>query len=70
MAVSKRLALDSNVLFDRGSGEPFAKSFCEHFQQYGFSLEAPPTVIAELDYFRSRGTDEEQRLAEIALLRI
>lgn len=68
MAVSKRLALDTNVLLDRANGEVFAKSFCEQFQRYGFSLEVPPTVIAELDYFRSKGADEEQRLAEIALL--
>jgi hypothetical protein len=68
MAVSKRLALDANVLFDRANQEPFAKDFCDLFQKHGFSLEIPPTVIAELDYFRVNGTGEEQRAAQIALL--
>src|SRR5260370_36966704 len=68
MAVSKRLALDTIVLFDRANQEPFAEEFCELFRRNGFSLEIPPTVIAELDYFRSSGIDEEQRAAEIALL--
>lgn len=68
MAVSKRLALDANILFDRANQEPFAKEFCEAFQRNGFSLEVPPTVIAELNYLQHNGTDEEQRAAKIALL--
>src|SRR5216684_7045793 len=67
MAVSKRLALDTNVLLDRADNAPFAIDFCEEFQKNQFSLEVPPTVIAELDHFRTKGNDEEQRLAAIAL---
>ena len=64
---SKRLALDTNVLLDRANGEFFAKDFCETFQRRNYSLEIPPTVIAELAYFRRRGNAAEQKAAEIAL---
>ena len=68
MEVSKRLALDTNALLDRANEESSAESFSRVFQRYGFSLEVPPTIIAELAYFRVSGNDEEQRLSEIALL--
>ena len=67
MAVSKRLALDTNVLFDRANEESFARDFFRVFQESGFSLEVPPTVIEELDYFRENGDDDEQRASDIAL---
>lgn len=67
MAVPQRLALDTNVLFDRAKDERFAVDFCEGFKQANFSLEAPETVIIELNYFRVTGTDQEQELAEVAL---
>ena len=65
---SKRLALDTNVLVDRANGEVFAKDFCEIFQDRNYSLEIPPTVIAELAYFQRRGNAAEQKAAEVALL--
>ncbi len=67
MAVSKRLALDTNVLFDRANEESFAKDFLAVFQRKGFSFEVPPTVIYELDYFRRKGKGAEQMAAETAL---
>lgn len=67
MAVAQRLALDTNVLFDRAKNERFAIDFCEGFQRANFSLEVTETVIGELNYFRTNGTDEEQELATTAL---
>ena len=73
MAVStanRRLALDTNVLIDRACGESFAKDFCELFQRRGYSLEIPPTVVAELVHFQQSGNAAERRATEIALLSI
>jgi predicted nucleic acid-binding protein len=67
MAVSRRLALDTNVLFDRANEESFAKDFFAVFQRNSFSLEVPPTVIYELDYFRRKSKGVEQTAAETAL---
>lgn len=67
MAVPQRLALDTNVLFDRAKDERFAVDFCEGFTRKKFSLEVPETVISELSFFRVNGADDEQELAEVAL---
>ena len=67
MAVSKRLALDTNVLFDRANEERFAKDFFKIFGDKGYSFEVPPTVIAELAFFQAKGSEREKRVAGIAL---
>ena len=63
----KRLAVDSNVLFDLAEGEQFAEDFREIFLGKGYSLEAPPTVVLELTNFFKKGDARERELARIAL---
>jgi predicted nucleic acid-binding protein len=64
---AKRLALDTNVLFDLANDAQFAHGFREVFQRLGFSLEVPPRVISELVRFRANGNDLEQAAASRAL---
>ena len=66
----KRLALDTNVLFDLADAKEFAVEFWEVFQARGYELLAPPTVLAELHYFRRQGDREERRLAELSVLNL
>lgn len=47
----KPLALDTNVLFDLAAERDFAHTFREVFQERGFSLNVPPTVVQELSYY-------------------
>jgi len=63
----KRLAVDSNVLFDLAGGEGFAEDFRKTFLGKGYSLEAPPTVVLELTHFFRKGDARERELARIAL---
>ena len=46
----KRLALDTNLLFDLAAEKDFAHAFREMYQERGYSLAVPPTVIQELTY--------------------
>ena len=46
----KRLALDTNLLFDLAAEKDFAHTFREVYQERGYSLAVPPTVIQELAY--------------------
>ena len=63
----KRLAVDSNILFDLAEGQPFAEDFRKTFLAKGYSLETPPTVVLELTNFFKKGDAREQELARIAL---
>lgn len=45
---NKQLALDTNLLFDLAAEKDFAHTFREVYQERGYSLVVPPTVIQEL----------------------
>ena len=62
----KRLALDTNILFDLATGEDFAHDFRETFQEE-CALWVPPTVVAELAHKASERESETQQLALAAL---
>jgi predicted nucleic acid-binding protein len=47
----KQLAIDSNILFDLAEDRDFAHTFREFFQERGFSLKVPPTVVQELTHY-------------------
>jgi predicted nucleic acid-binding protein len=47
----KEFALDSNILFDLAAEKDFAHAFREGYQERGYSLRVPPTVIQELTYY-------------------
>jgi len=63
----KRLAVDSNILFDLAEGRRFAEDFRKTFIEKGYSLETPPTVVLELTNFFKKGDARERELARIAL---
>ncbi len=63
----KKFALDTNVLLDLAADKDFAHTFREVFQEKGYLLMVPPTVIQELAYAATHKSDEEQRLAHRAL---
>lgn len=46
----KRLALDTNLLFDLAAEKDFAHTFREVYQGRGYSLVIPPTAIQELAF--------------------
>jgi predicted nucleic acid-binding protein len=46
----KLLALDTNLLFDLAADKDFAHTFREVYQERGYVLVVPPTVIHELAY--------------------
>jgi predicted nucleic acid-binding protein len=52
----KKLAVDSNLLFDLAAGKDFAHTFREAFQERGYSFRAPPTVVAELVFISLKPT--------------
>ena len=60
-APKKRLALDTNVLFDLADGREIAHDFREVFQGNGYALVIAPTVVGELDFLENHG-DAKQRL--------
>jgi predicted nucleic acid-binding protein len=67
----KQLALDTNLLLDLATGRDFAHDFTEVFQSRGYSLLAPPTVLAELHEQSVNSPDAQKReLARIALATI
>jgi hypothetical protein len=47
----KRLALDTNLLFDLAAEKDFAHPFREVYQERGCSPVVPPTAIQELAYY-------------------
>jgi len=47
-ALPKRLALDTNVPLDLADDKDFAHDFRETFQDRGYALVVPPTVVTEL----------------------
>jgi predicted nucleic acid-binding protein len=63
----KRLALDTNIPLDLAAGEDFAHDFRETFQERGYALLVPPTVVTELTLKASETESEKQQFARIAL---
>ena len=72
-ATAKQLAVDSNLLFDLAAKSDFAHTFREVFQELGYSLLVPPTVVQELSFMgfarkpQNAQQKVEQDLATIAL---
>jgi len=62
----KQLALDTNLPLDLAESQDFAHEFREEFQQHGYVLLLPPTVLAELEYLIRFGEETNSRLAEAA----
>jgi hypothetical protein len=63
----KRLALDTNVLFDLAKGLDFAHDLRTVFQSANYSLLAGPTVFRELGFASLYGNEPEKKLAFKAL---
>ncbi len=64
----KQLALDTNLLLDLAANGDFAHDFKEVFQSRGYSLAAPPTVLAELhEQSVNSLTVQKRALARLAL---
>jgi len=66
-ALPKRLALDTNVPLDLADDKDFAHDFRETFQERGYGLVVPPTVVTELTHMAFETADEKQKLAMKAL---
>ena len=62
----KQLSLDTNLPLDLAEPQDFAHDFRETFQQSGYVLLLPPTVVAELEYLILYGNNQNRRLAETA----
>jgi len=62
----KRLALDTNFLFDLARAEPFAKDFKGFFHQLGFQLFVPPTVVREMAMAGEDDSEEKRALSQLA----
>jgi hypothetical protein len=63
----KQFALDSNILFDLAAGLDFAHTFREVYQERGYCLKVPPTVVQELTYYALEKQCAETSLARGAL---
>jgi predicted nucleic acid-binding protein len=63
----KLLALDTNFLFDLARAESFARDFKDLFQQLGFQLLIPPTVVREIAVAIEDNSEEKRTLAREAL---
>jgi predicted nucleic acid-binding protein len=63
----KHVALDSNILFDLAAEKDFAHTFREAYQERGYCLRVPPTVIQELSYSALDKECAETPLARKAL---
>jgi len=70
VAPKKKLALDTNVLFDLANESDFTHTFREVHQERGYSLEVPPTVIQELSHLALETHCNESALALKALQKI
>jgi predicted nucleic acid-binding protein len=66
-APNKQLALDTNLLFDLAADKDFAHTFREVFQERGYELKVPPTVIQELAFQAHQKDCTETSLALKAL---
>jgi predicted nucleic acid-binding protein len=67
----KPLALDTNILFDLAEELDSAHDFRETFQQAGYGLWIPPTVVQELAFESDAGdTLEDREIATKALQNI
>ena len=65
----KRLALDTNILFDLAAGQDFAHDFIGVFIEKGYVFSVPPTVVQELSAFAFKQSDDGKRDLAIAALR-
>jgi hypothetical protein len=65
-AKPKPLALDSNLPLDLAAGLDAAHAFREEFQERGYALIVPPTVVTELA-LKAEGNDAKAALAMKAL---
>ena len=63
----KRLALDTNIIFDLAGEFAFAHDFREVCLERGYSLWLPPTVVEELVYLSDSGSVDERALASKGL---
>ena len=63
----KRLAADSNLLFDLAARKDFALTFLEVAGEKSFTLHLPPTVVQELSFAALHKQGVEQKLALKAL---
>ena len=63
----KRLALDSNFVFDLAAKKDFVLTCREVLQERGWTLCLAPTALDELQLIEERGEPEERRLAGLAL---
>jgi predicted nucleic acid-binding protein len=66
MSPRKRLALDTNVIYDLAAERDFAFTFLEVFKERGYELLLPPTAVQELAFAYQRRT-EGWKLAEKGL---
>ena len=70
MGPKKKLAVDSNLLFDLAAKKDFALTFLEVAREKAFTLHLPPTVIQELTFAAGHKHGEEKELAMVALTNI
>lgn len=56
----RQLAVDTNVLFDLAGDRDFAHTFREVFQERGYVIKVPPTVIQELAFASAGGGSDGQ----------
>jgi predicted nucleic acid-binding protein len=59
--------LDANLLFDLAGEKLFAQEFRGFFQEHGFTLYVPPTVLEELAFFTEDPDGRKSALAFRAL---
>ena len=64
----KEFALDSNILFDLAAEKDFAHTFREGYQERGYSLKVPPTVVQELTYYALEKKCAKTPLASVLVL--
>lgn len=61
-AQKKQFALDANLLFDLAADQDFAHTLREVFQEKGYLLHVPPTVLQEVTYAARYKSREEKLL--------
>jgi len=65
--LKKRLALDTNIVFDLAGDQAVARDFRDVCLERGYSLWLPPTAVEELVYFSESRDVSRKRLATKAL---
>ena len=65
--LKKRLALDTNSLFDLALGQNIASDFRERFQAAGYTLLTGPTVFQELAFTGLHALEPKRRQARLAI---